>query len=54
MCSSTMNMLKVEVTHGSDRHSIELNADEDIRVCHLQNEIAQRTGVHPCNQRIYL
>lgn len=52
-CPTPMNMLKVEISHGSDRHLIELNMDEDIRVCHLQQEITERTGVHPCNQRIY-
>ena len=48
-----MNLLKVEVAHGSDRHIIELALDEEIRVCHLQNEITERTGVQPCFQRIY-
>ena len=52
-CRSPNNLLKVEVAHGSDRHLIELHMNDDIRVCHLQNEIAEITGVHPCNQRIY-
>ncbi|CAF1630229.1 unnamed protein product, partial [Didymodactylos carnosus] len=39
LSGSNKNVLKVEVAHGSDRHQIQLNCDQDIKVSHLQDEI---------------